>query len=186
MERMRRRKNPTSQVRMKRSDDAAVVVAFGIGSNLGDREVSLAEAARMLASALIDARISSPYVSAPLEEPSQPPFLNAAIVARTQIDPDDLIGLAKAIEWAGGRRRGPRFGPRPVDVDLLLYGDVYLRRPELTLPHPRMREREFVLGPLAEIAPDLEIPPDGATVASLLAEIEGRQGIEKIGWSLPC
>ena len=78
-----------------------------------------------------------------------------------------------------------RLGPRPLDVDILLYGDLLLDRPELTLPHPRMRERGFVLAPLAEIAPDLRLPPDGASVAELLARLGPVAGLERIGWGTP-
>jgi 2-amino-4-hydroxy-6-hydroxymethyldihydropteridine diphosphokinase len=75
-----------------------------------------------------------------------------------------------------------RLGPRPLDVDILLYGDVLLDRPELTLPHPRMRERRFVLAPLAEIAPDLTVPPDGARVADLLARLGEGGAVERVEW----
>lgn len=75
-----------------------------------------------------------------------------------------------------------RFGPRPLDVDVLVYGDVLSDRPELTLPHPRMRERRFVLAPLAEIAPDLALPPDGARVADLLARLGDRDPVERVEW----
>jgi 7,8-dihydro-6-hydroxymethylpterin-pyrophosphokinase len=88
--------------------------------------------------------------------------------------------LAKALELAAGRRRGVRFGPRPLDVDLLLYGDLQWDVPELTLPHPRLRERRFMLEPLAEIAPGLRVPPDGRTVAELLAALASEPPIERI------
>lgn len=92
-------------------------------------------------------------------------------MASTSLQPGDLLSVCKALELAAGRRRGVRFGPRPLDVDLLVYGDLQIATPELTLPHPRLRERRFVLAPLAEIAPDLRIPPDGARVADLLARL---------------
>ena len=75
-----------------------------------------------------------------------------------------------------------RFGPRPLDIDLLLYGDLRVDRPELTLPHPRLRERRFVLAPLAEIAPDLQVPPDGARVAELLARLGEGEPVERVEW----
>lgn len=93
-----------------------------------------------------------------------------------------MLALAKALELAAGRRRGERFGPRPLDVDLLLYGDLQSSDPELTLPHPRLRERRFVLEPLAEIAPDLRVPPDGARVGDLLARLPPGERVERIGW----
>lgn len=85
-----------------------------------------------------------------------------------------MLAVCKALERQAGRRRPPgtpRFGPRPLDVDIVLWGDRVSDRPELTLPHPRFRERRFVLEPLAEIAPDLRVPPDGVTVAELLARL---------------
>ena len=97
------------------------------------------------------------------------------------LEPGELLALAKALELAAGRRRGERFGPRPLDVDLLLYGDRQSSAPELTLPHPRLRERRFVLEPLAEIAPDLRIPPDNAKVSDLLARLQPEPLAHKVG-----
>ncbi|MFQ5349334.1 MAG: 2-amino-4-hydroxy-6-hydroxymethyldihydropteridine diphosphokinase, partial [Thermoanaerobaculia bacterium] len=88
-------------------------------------------------------------------------------------------------ELAAGRRAGPRHAPRRLDVDLLLYGDLRSDRPELTLPHPGLRQRRFVLAPLAEIAPDLRVPPDGATVAELLSGIGQEDQVRRIGWREP-
>lgn len=96
-----------------------------------------------------------------------------------------MLALAKALEHAAGRRPGPRFGPRPLDIDLLLHGGRTSVAPELTLPHPRLRERRFVLEPLAEIAPDLPVPPDGVTVLELLARLPPEAGIERVGWRHP-
>jgi 7,8-dihydro-6-hydroxymethylpterin-pyrophosphokinase len=94
-----------------------------------------------------------------------------------------VLALGKALELAAGRRRGVRFGPRPLDVDLLLYGDRRSDAPEMTLPHPRLRERRFVLAPLAEIAPDLRLPPDGARVAELLTRLDDDPaGVQRIDW----
>jgi 7,8-dihydro-6-hydroxymethylpterin-pyrophosphokinase len=82
--------------------------------------------------------------------------------------------VAKALERAAGRRHGVRFGPRPLDIDLLLYGDLRSSTPELTLPHPRLRERRFMLEPLAALAPDWPVPPDGVTVRELLQRVRGQ------------
>lgn len=101
----------------------------------------------------------------------------------TALPPEAVLALAKALERAAGRRRGVRFGPRPLDVDLLLYGARTSSAPELTLPHPRLAERRFVLAPLAEIAPDWPVPPDGTTVAELLARLPGQDEVERIGWT---
>ena len=117
--------------------------------------------------------------------PAQPDYLNTAALARTALPPDAVLAVAKALELAAGRTRGVRFGPRPLDVDLLLHGGLRRDDPELTLPHPRLRERRFVLAPLAEIAPDLGVPPDGATVAELLARLgpmEAADRVERVAW----
>lgn len=82
-----------------------------------------------------------------------------------------MLAVCKALEREAGRRKNQRFGPRPLDVDIVLWGDRVSDRPELTLPHPRLRERRFVLEPLAEIAPDLRVPPDGVTVRELLERL---------------
>ena len=99
------------------------------------------------------------------------------------MDPEELMGLAKGLEWLAGRRLGPRNGPRPLDVDLLIFGDRLIDRPELVIPHPRIRQRRFVLSPLAEIAPTLPIPPDGISAAQLLEVLEDNQDVEKSTWS---
>jgi 7,8-dihydro-6-hydroxymethylpterin-pyrophosphokinase len=104
------------------------------------------------------------------------------VLASTSLEPGELLALAKALELAAGRRRGPRFGPRPLDIDLLLYGDLQMSTPELTLPHPRLRERRFVLAPLAEIAPDWRVPPDGARVGDLLAALPPGEVVVRAGW----
>jgi 2-amino-4-hydroxy-6-hydroxymethyldihydropteridine diphosphokinase len=103
------------------------------------------------------------------------------------MEPDAILALAKALELAAGRRRGVRLGPRSLDIDLLLWDARTAEGPELTLPHPRLRERRFVLAPLADLAPALTVPPDGAPVATLLARLgPGAPGeLERIPWSLP-
>lgn len=131
-------------------------------------------------------RIASLYRSAPLSPVAQPDFLNTAAVAHTALEPEAVLALAKALELAAGRlppALAVRFGPRPLDVDVLLYGGRRSDAPELTLPHPRLRERRFMLEPLAEIAPDWPVPPDGATVRELLARLGESQGLKRIGWS---
>ena len=126
-------------------------------------------------------RVASLYRSLPVSPVPQPDFLNTAALAHTSLGPEEVLALAKALELAAGRRRGLRFGPRPLDIDLLLYGDRQSGDPELTLPHPRLAERRFMLEPLAEIAPDLPVPPDGVTVKELLARVQDQPGLEKVG-----
>ena len=110
-------------------------------------------------------------------------FLNAVLVASCRLGPEEVMGVSKGLEWLAGRRLGPRNAPRPLDVDLLVFGDKVIRRPEITLPHPRLRQRMFALAPLAEIAPDLPIPPDGARVVELLQALDPDQDVVKSKWT---
>jgi 2-amino-4-hydroxy-6-hydroxymethyldihydropteridine diphosphokinase len=170
-----------------------VLVALGLGGNVagawGEVEETLVRALAALRRSLGPLRIASLYRTAPVSPMPQPPFLNTAALAVTGLAADAVLGLGKALERAAGRRRGPRLGPRPLDVDLLLWGGLTAAAPELTLPHPHLRERRFALAPLAEIAPDLPVPPDGATVAALLARLDRRSAaggpVERIGWRIP-
>jgi len=144
----------------------------------------LIRALRELTASLGPLRIASLYRSVPISPIPQADFLNTAALAHTSLAAEEVLALAKALELAAGRRRGARFGPRPLDVDLLLYGDRLSDAAELTLPHPRLRERRFMLQPLAEIAPDLPVPPDGAPVAELLARLGDRQAVERMEWRM--
>jgi 2-amino-4-hydroxy-6-hydroxymethyldihydropteridine diphosphokinase len=147
-------------------------VALGLGGNLGDVETALRRALAHLAGSIDGLRIASLYRSRAVSPlPAQPDFLNTAAIGTTRLAADALLALAKALELGAGRRRGPRHGPRPLDIDLLLYGALASDRPELTLPHPRLADRAFVLAPLAEIAPDLRVPPEHRTVAELLGRL---------------
>src|SRR5215211_5826641 len=128
-----------------------MLVYFGLGSNLGDRAAQLAAAVRGLAVEGVAVRRCSPlYESAPVGPPDQPWYLNAVLEAVTSLAPRELLAAAKAVEAAVGRRPGRRWGPRVVDVDILLYGEQQLdeRDPWLTIPHPQMWRRRFVLLPL--------------------------------------
>ncbi|HSS52848.1 MAG TPA: 2-amino-4-hydroxy-6-hydroxymethyldihydropteridine diphosphokinase [Thermoanaerobaculia bacterium] len=159
-----------------------------MGGNLGPVEPALGRALRELEAALGPLRIASLYRSSPLSPIPQPDFLNTAAVAHTSLEPEAVLALAKALELAAGRQPpalNRRFGPRPLDIDILLYGDRTSDAPELTLPHPRLRERRFMLEPLAEIAPGWPVPPDGTTVQDLLARLGTAQDLERIGWTLP-
>lgn len=156
-------------------------MALALGGNLGPVERTLARALRQLESALGPLRVASLFRSAPVSPVPQPDFLNTAALARTALRPEEVLAVAKAIERAAGRRPGVRFGPRPLDIDLLFYDDLVIETPEMTLPHPRLRDRRFVLEPLAEIAPGFALPPDGARVADLLARVRDQAGVERIG-----
>jgi 2-amino-4-hydroxy-6-hydroxymethyldihydropteridine diphosphokinase len=159
---------------------APVPVALALGGNVGPIERTLAHALRQLSAALGPLRVASLFRSPPISPVPQPEFLNTAALAYTTLGPEEVLGLAKALELAAGRRSGVRFGPRPLDIDLLLHGSRKMDTPELTLPHPRLAERRFMLEPLAEIAPDLPVPGSGATVRELLTAVQD-QVVEKIG-----
>ena len=128
-------------------------------------------------------RVASLFRTAPASALPQPDFLNTAAIGLTRLPADALLGLAKALEYSAGRRPGPRDGPRPLDIDLLLYGDRVSDAPELTLPHPRLTERRFVLAPLTELAAGWKIPPYGTSVSAALDASRDASAIERIGWS---
>jgi len=146
-----------------------VIVAYvGLGSNLGDRESAIRRAAELIGAQ----RLSSVRETEPWGYVDQPMFLNAVAEVDTALDPRGLFDQLLDVERQLGRERvGPRWGPRTIDLDLLVYGDRTLDLPGLTVPHPRLRERLFVLEPLAELSPDLKIPGNG-TVSELLAGLQ--------------
>jgi 2-amino-4-hydroxy-6-hydroxymethyldihydropteridine diphosphokinase len=148
------------------------LAAIGLGSNLGDRQAHLAFACDRLATILANLRVSSTYDTVPVDVPdAQPAFLNAAAIGETTLSAHDLLDALLEIERARGRRRPFRGAARTLDLDLLLFGGVILDEPALTVPHPRFRDRRFVLAPLAEIAPDLRDPVTSMTMAELLARL---------------
>ena len=148
--------------------------AIALGSNLGDRERNLRAAIDRIGGLGEVTAVSSFRATAPVGYLAQPEFLNAALLLETELRPHDLLIALLAIEQAMGRIRAPDLplkGPRLIDLDLLLYGTLVIETPELTLPHPAMHERAFVLAPLAEIAPELRHPKKARDIATLLAEI---------------
>jgi len=153
-----------------RAGTVALMRAYvGVGSNLGDRWGHLALAARELRGShgVRLLRASCVYDAAPMG-PVQPRYLNAALELETGLPPEMLLERLMAVERLGLRRRGLRWGPRTLDLDLLLFEDVVLHRPDLTLPHPGLISRRWVLAPLAEIASERVVPGTGRTVADLL------------------
>jgi 2-amino-4-hydroxy-6-hydroxymethyldihydropteridine diphosphokinase len=152
----------------------AVRAYVGLGSNVGDREANLRTALdRMREEPELELVVVSSFRETdPVGYLDQPRFLNAAAAVETALSPRDLLGRLLAIERAMGRTRtGPRFGPRTIDLDLLVYDDVELDEPGLTVPHPRLHERRFALEPLAEREPDLVVPGRGP-VATLFAALD--------------
>ena len=150
------------------------LVYVGLGSNLGDREQTIRGAlARIEADPQIDVvAVSSLRETDPVGYTDQPKFVNGAAALRTQLSPKALLERLLQIERELGRERsGPRYGPRTIDVDLLLYGSEEVDEPGLRIPHPRLAEREFVLEPLAELDSDLEVPGRGS-VRALLAALQ--------------
>jgi len=144
----------------------------GLGSNLGDREATLRRALDLLGERVAVVAVSSFRETEPWGFADQPWFLNAVAAVETDAPPRDLLDELLAVERELGRTRdGPRFGPRTVDLDLLLYGDEVVDEPELTVPHPRLHERRFALEPLAELVPALVVPRRGRVV-DLLAELD--------------
>jgi len=156
---------------------------LGLGSNVGDRESHLTRAIQDLAahSVTVDAA-SSLYETEPVgENLDQPDFLNAAVRVRTALGPEELLDVCKAIEAEHGRIfGGPRHGPRPIDIDLLLLGDLEISTERLTLPHPEVTARRFVLEPLLELDPGLRLP-DGLELRSALEELGPGQRVNRVG-----
>jgi len=153
------------------------VAAIALGSNLasqwGAPNAALDEALKRLSSLGRIHAVSSFYETAPVGYTDQPNFVNAAMLLETELEPPELMSALLAIERAMGRNRStaPAKGPRIIDLDLLLMGDAILNTPELTLPHPAIADRRFVLEPLNEIAPTLTDPRTGLTIAEMLANL---------------
>ena len=142
----------------------------GLGSNLGDREATMRRAIELLGDEVV--AVSSFRETDPVGYEDQPRFLNGAVALETELSPRELLDRLLAVERDLGRTRdGPRYGPRTIDLDLLLYGDVVVDERGLRVPHPRLAERRFALEPLAELDPSLTIPGAG-TVSALLAGLE--------------
>ena len=149
------------------------IAHIALGSNLGARETNIAEAVRKV-DALPSTRVtavSSLYETAPVGKTDQPLFVNAVLAAETELTPESLLRELLRIEAAMGRVRGEPLGPRVIDLDLLIQGEAVSETAELTLPHPRMKERHFVLVPLVEIAPEARDPLTAQPLHEILAAL---------------
>ena len=148
------------------------IVYVGIGSNLGDREKNCLRAIALLErNGIVVRQRSSLYETMPWGMRDQPLFLNMAIEAETGLKPQELLELLKNVEIEVGRKKSARWGPRTIDLDILLYDDATLRTETLTIPHPLLHKRDFVLIPLCEIAPDLRHPVLQSTMNELLQKL---------------
>ncbi len=158
----------------------AKTIYVSLGSNVGDRGAQIARAVEALAAAGVRIiRQSSLYATQPVDFTTQNWFLNCVLEAETELMPRQLLHTIQEIERRLGRKRLVPGGPRAIDIDILLYGTSVVRAPELTVPHPRMAERRFVLVPLCEIAAGLRHPTLNKTIADLLAETADRSWVRR-------
>jgi 2-amino-4-hydroxy-6-hydroxymethyldihydropteridine diphosphokinase len=148
------------------------IIYISLGSNLGDRPTNLRNAIINISPNVKVVTQSSVYETEPWGYSDQPSFLNQIIKANTDLAPFDLLAFIKEIEVSMGRQETFRFGPRLIDLDILFYDDLVLGTPKLSIPHPRIIERSFVLIPLAEIAPDLYHPIFGKTIQQLTTGVD--------------
>ncbi len=155
-------------------------VCLSLGSNLGNREANLDAAVSRLATQVRIDALSSLYETDPMGVEEQPAFLNRVVTGTTRLLPADLLKLVKHIEREIGRVETFRWGPRLIDIDIVLFGDLVLSTADLTIPHPEMHHRAFVLVPLAELAPDTTHPVSGKSMAELRDEV-GWNGVVRRG-----
>lgn len=153
---------------------------LGLGSNLGDRLGHLGAAVSSLADSpgVRLSAVSGVYRTDPVGYTEQPEFLNAVVEVETELEPSELLVLARSIEEKRRRRRGVRWGPRTLDIDILLYGDIEVSEADLAIPHAELANRRFVLEPLVEIAPGAA-RPDGTLAVDLLRGLHGGGSVHR-------
>ncbi len=169
---------------MEQTDTMTLVmthcVYLSLGSNIGDREANLSNAVSRLETLGRVLAVSSYYETEPVEVTEQPWFLNCAVEFETNQTPQQLMKSLLQIEWEMGRRRVQKKGPRSVDIDILLFDDGIIDSKELTIPHPAMQGRRFVLEPLAEIAPEAKHPISKKTIRELLDALPVDQAVRRL------
>jgi 2-amino-4-hydroxy-6-hydroxymethyldihydropteridine diphosphokinase len=146
-------------------------IFLGLGSNMGDRPSHLQKALKALSLKIKVLKVSGIYDTAPVGNTRQARFLNLVCEGQTFLSPGNLLTFAKEIEKTQGRKPGPVNGPRPIDIDIIFYGNSIINTPDLIIPHPRLTGRAFVLVPLAEIAPDFVEPVSGKTIKETLQNL---------------
>jgi 2-amino-4-hydroxy-6-hydroxymethyldihydropteridine diphosphokinase len=156
------------------------IVYLALGTNLGDRPANLQAAIAALPPAVTVMKRSPVYETQPWGVTDQPAFLNMVLSGKTCLDPLVLLARLKLLETRLGRQPSVRYGPRKIDIDLLFYDDMLLNSPELTIPHPGLHERAFVLVPLADLAAELIHPVFGKTIRQLLGELD-TTGVQRYG-----
>jgi 2-amino-4-hydroxy-6-hydroxymethyldihydropteridine diphosphokinase len=159
---------------------AETIVYLALGTNLGNRSRNLRSALAALPPAVTVLEGSPVYETQPWGVTDQPAFLNMVIKGETAMQPQELLGYLKGLETRLGRKPSFRYGPRKIDIDILFYGALFLNVPGLTIPHPRLPDRAFVLVPLADLAPELVHPVLGKTIKQLLREVD-TTGIKPYG-----
>lgn len=157
----------------------SVTAYIGIGSNVGDKKANCLKAIELLEQAVRLASVSSLYYTEPVGYREQEDFINAVAGVETEKTPRDLLALCQRIEDSMGRERAVRWGPRTIDLDILLYGDQIVNEPDLVIPHPLMATRKFVLVPLAEIAPGSMHPVLKKTAAELISNLRDSATVMK-------
>jgi 2-amino-4-hydroxy-6-hydroxymethyldihydropteridine diphosphokinase len=158
------------------------IAYVGLGSNIGDKAGNILRALDILSQfdGIKVTKVSSFYETEPIGYEDQDWFINAVAQVETIFSPEELLSTFKKVEQIMGRKNTIRWGPREIDLDLLMYDQLYFESPGLVIPHPRLHERAFVLVPLAEIAPDLFHPIQKKTIAELLAELQSQKTVREI------
>ena len=173
---------PRPEPRDRGPSRETVLVAIGLGGNVDNPVAAFRHAIQVFSAHLEEMRVAPLYRSAAISPLSQADFLNTVLLGRSRRSAETLLAVGKALEHRSGRQPAPRNSPRPLDVDLLLWGDRVEEGAELTLPHPRMRQRRFVLQPLCDLSPSLVLAGSADTVQELLCALGDTQRVDQVPW----